>query len=219
MLNVVQLPLELQPAEIHVGDDGSHHAHNGGKDQHPHHEVRDDKEVFPVGGGGRQLSDGCEGEGRPVEAEEVLASEWGKLGLVSIFREEGGVDPGVIPEADVLRDKEVDAGVPVDEHGDVDYEDPDADQVGEVGVALCAVHKPQELMGLGHPVQADKDSTGPEAWDQVEEVCGQHGKQVHPEVAGVHIASGYLLVALLQHSIVSQITCTGRKVVCVCVCG
>ena len=77
LLDAIELRLELGAANVHVGDDSAHHPHDGGKDEHAHQEVDDDKDVLPLRDGAGNLPNGGEGQCGPVEAHQVLAGELG----------------------------------------------------------------------------------------------------------------------------------------------
>ncbi|TNN45291.1 hypothetical protein EYF80_044521 [Liparis tanakae] len=162
-------------------DDIANVANNGGKHQHGNEQVCDHKQVLFLPLGQRGVSHRGENLGREPEAVKVLAAHGGERRVGHV-----GVHPAVAPEADVVGQSKVEAGVPVDQHEDVDHELGDAEGVGVGGSRLHAIQ------GLGESGDAEKSvdphQRGLDAEGNVEEVGRQQGDQVPEEVGGVQVA-------------------------------
>ena len=68
-------PPKVGPAGVHVGNHGPDVAHDRGKDEDADEKVKGDKEVLNVLLGLGRLADRREGEGRPIEAVDVLCRQ------------------------------------------------------------------------------------------------------------------------------------------------
>lgn len=184
-------------------DDVPHVADNGGEHQHGDEQVGDHEQVLLLPLGQRGVANGGENLSREPEAVEVLAAHGGKLHLGDV-----GVDPAIAPEADVAGERKVEAGVPVDQHKDVDHELGNAEGVG---VGRARLHAVQGLVESGHAEQAvDAHHGGPEAEDKIEQVGGQQRRHVPQEVFGAQVTLLQLNRVPDQDALV-QVACRGSK--------
>lgn len=111
---------------------------------------------------------------------EVLTTHGGKVVC------DVGVDPIISPKAHVAGKREVDAGVPVDQHKDVDHEFGEAEYVG---VGSSGLHAIQGLVETWHTQKAvDSNQWSLDASDKVEEVSGQYGNQIQYKAFRVQVA-------------------------------
>lgn len=176
---------------------------NGSKHQHGDEQVGDHKQVLFLPFRQRGVSNGGENLRREPEAVEVLAAHGRKLRLSDI-----GVDPAITPEADVAGERKVEAGVPVDQHKDVDHELGNAEGVG---VGRPCLHAVQGLVESGQTEQAvDAHHGGLDAEDKVEKVGGQQRRHVPQEVFGVQVTLLQLNRVPDQDALV-QVTCGGSN--------
>lgn len=154
-----------------AGDDVADITHDGCKHQHGNEQIGNHEEVlfFPVWE--RRVTHSGEDLGGEPEAVEVLAPHGGKHWVGDV-----GVDPAVSSEPDVVGQGKVEAGVPVDQHKDVEHELGDAEGVGVGGACLHAIHGLIEAWRAKEAVDPHQRSV--DAHGKVQEVCGQHRAQI-----------------------------------------
>ena len=120
------------------------------------------------------------------------------------------IHPGVCIEPNVEADCEVEAGVPVDQHQDVEHDLQDAEGVGEVCAGLGLVEELEHSLDLGDPVEPHDHV----AWylvvalpgeQEVEEVRGQDADQVLLEPHGLPVGGAEQL-GVLDHDSLVEIT-------------
>lgn len=97
-----------------------------------------------------------------------------------------GVDPAIASKANVAGQREVETGVPVDQHKDVDHELGDAERVREGRSRLHAVQGLAESRQTKKTVDPHHRSL--DAKHKVEEISGQQGCQVPQETLRVQVA-------------------------------
>ena len=142
--------MKLRSGSVHVRDHGADVSNDRGEDENADEEVDGDEEVLDVLDGLWRFSDGGQREGGPVETVNVLRGQFGRA----------LVDPAVALEADVETQREEEAGVPVDEHQNVEDDFGDSEGVGEVGPGLRLVKELDHAVDAKDSVQSDDDRTG-----------------------------------------------------------
>lgn len=183
--------LELGSRGIHVGNHGAHISHDCGEDQHPHEKIKDHEEVLFISDGGGHLSDGGEGEGRPVEAVDVTPSQGGIFWPGNVWEY-----PSVRPKPQRLGYGIIDAGVPVNDDQDVKHQVANSEDVGVVGAGLGAI---EEFEHAGEAEEAvEPELRRVDAGGDVGQVSGQDGQQVQLELEGSDVAGPQLGVVLHQ---------------------
>lgn len=186
-------------------DDVPNVSDNGGKHQHSDEQVGDHKQVLFLPLRQRGVSNRGENLSREPEAVEVLAAHGCKI-RVSDIR----VDPAITPEADVPGESKVEAGVPVDQHEDVDHELGNAEGVGVGRPRLHAVQGLVESRQTKEAVYAHHGGVDTE--DKVEKVGGQQRCQVPQEVLGAQVTLLQLTRVPDQDALV-QVTCSGSNAI------
>lgn len=176
---------------------------DGGEHQHGDEQVGDHEQILLLPFRQRGVSHRGENLSGEPEAVEVLAAHGRKLLVGDV-----GVDPAITPEADVAGEREVETGVPVDQHEDVDHELGDAEGVG---VGRPRLHAVQGLVEPGQTQEAvDAHHGGLDAEDKVEKVGGQQRGHVPQESLGVQVALLQLNRVQDQDALV-QVTCRGSN--------
>ena len=120
------------------------------------------------------------------------------------------IHPGVCVEPNVEADCEVEAGVPVDQHQDVEHDLQDAEGVGEVGAGLGLVEELEHSLDLGDPVEPHDHVAGDlvvalAGEQEVEEVRGQDADQILLEPHGLPVGGAEQL-GVLDHDSLVEIT-------------
>ena len=120
------------------------------------------------------------------------------------------IHPGVCVKPNVEADCEVEAGVPVDQHQDVEHDLQDAEGVGEVGAGLGLVEELEHPLYLGDPVEPHDDVAGDlvvalPGEQEVEEVRGQDADQVLLEPHGLPVGGAEQL-GVLDHDSLIEVT-------------
>ena len=120
------------------------------------------------------------------------------------------IHPGVCVEPNVEADSEVEAGVPVDQHQDVEHDLQDAECIGEVGAGLGLVEELEHPLDLGDPVEPHDHVAGDlvvalPGEQEVEEVRGQDADQVLLEPHGLPVGGAEQL-GVLDHDSLIEVT-------------
>ena len=120
------------------------------------------------------------------------------------------IHPGVCVEPNIEADCEVEAGVPVDQHQDVEHDLQDAEGVGEVGAGLGLVEELEHPLDLGDPVEPHDHVAGDlvvalPGEQEVEEVRGQDADQILLEPHGLPVGGAEQL-GVLDHDSLVEIT-------------
>ena len=120
------------------------------------------------------------------------------------------IHPGVCVEPNIEADCEVEAGVPVDQHQDVEHDLQDSEGVGEVGAGLGLVEELEHSLDLGDPVEPHDHVAGDlvvalPGEQEVEEVRGQDADQILLEPHGLPVGGAEQL-GVLDHDSLVEIT-------------
>ena len=120
------------------------------------------------------------------------------------------IHPGVCVEPNIEADCEVEAGVPVDQHQDVEHDLQDAEGIGEVGAGLGLVEELEHSLDLGDPVEPHDHVAGDlvvalPGEQEVEEVRGQDADQILLEPHGFPVGGAEQL-GVLDHDSLVEIT-------------
>lgn len=93
----------------------------------------------------------------------------------------------------MFRQEKVEAGVPVDDEGDVKHECYDSEKVGVVGATLGAPKEHQHSVDAEQPIETNYDLSWPQVRDEVEKIERDERENIENKLEGLDIVEGQLL--------------------------